>query len=186
MPLVAEGNDRINQDAQVRTAALLLDSVRAGRIAGIKMCHQRRCQMATCGRTDNANALCIHAPFTRFSPHNSNRPRSILQHCRVTVTMAAQSIPKNERSNTQLVEPPRVIDTFVFCQCCITATGAHNDCRASRCTGVGQKWLQGRDVVRCDSVSAGRSARPKRKCRLARHPLRISRPAKQEQKRNPT
>ena len=166
MRVLAHGDERIAENAEVRSRTLPLNRVSGVRVAGIKMRQQGGSQMSARRGTHDADTLRINLPIRRLRPHQAHCARRILKHGRMPVPMRAEPVFQDDAGHAMLVQPQRVIVSFMRRKIHIGAAWTNHHCRAGRIGGVGQIRRERGNVIARAAERAGRAVRPERDGRL--------------------
>ena len=92
----------------------------------------------------------------------SHRARYIFENRRIMITARAQPVFQHETGHAVLVQPERVIVSFVRREMNVTAARTNHQRRTRGICEVGQIWREGRDVIGGFAQGPGRAVRPER------------------------
>ena len=126
------------------------------------MRQQGRSQMTARRRTHDADAMRINFVIRRVRARPAHRAGHVLKFRRIMIPARAQPIFEHEAGDTVLIQPERVIATFVRREMFVTATGTNHHRRARRVGRVGQIRGEGRNILRPRAQRTGRAVGPER------------------------
>ena len=90
------------------------------------------------GRTHDSDPLRIKLPVPRPGAHQAHRAGRVVQHRRVSIALRAETILENERGDTALIRPQRIIIPFVLRQTRVPAPRKNHQGGAGRVVGLRQ------------------------------------------------
>jgi hypothetical protein len=104
---------RINKDDKIGARAGSLNRIVCGRIAGIELGCEHGRKMPAGRRTPYSKAIWVEIELNGVLPHPSHRANSIFKLRRICVA-GRKTILKDERRNTEVVQPPCGVHAFRF------------------------------------------------------------------------
>ena len=158
-----ETNDWIAQDSQIRSATLALDGVRRVRLALIPMGDGGGGEVSAGTAAHDSHAFCIYPKIARPLADHSDGPIDIIEHGRMLIAVISKAILQDEARHAFLGEEKGIVDSFVWCQMTITATGTDDDGGARSDGGVREKRGERGNIIGTRAERAGGAFGPERK-----------------------
>jgi len=95
-------------------------------------------------------------------PAQTHGARCVVEHRRMPITIRAEAVPEHESGDSVLVQPERIVLSFVLRKTAVTSAGTNHQ-RGARCLVQLRHILRdGGNVLFLIAQRAGRAVRPKR------------------------
>ena len=104
-------------------------------------------------RPDDANARWIDAPIRGARADESHGAGGVLEHDRMAIAVRPEAVLDDEGVEALLVEPERVVMSFVLGEAAVTATGQDDD-SGSGCVGADEERRERGNVTFLGAESA--------------------------------
>ena len=116
--------------------------------------------MAAGGGADDPDAMRVNRPIRSMRPHVPERAGDIEEHCRIMITVAAETISKDERGNPICIEKTGVAFALMRREMRIASPGADEERRAGGFPGG--RGIRGdrRYIHRSAAERSGSALRP--------------------------